>query len=76
MGSIISTDDDGVYVLVSQERWDKTRHILFDLEGLEEKVPQFSHKQLLSDCGFLIYVARAYHMMVPYLKGLHLTIKH
>jgi hypothetical protein len=76
-GSVVSVHEDGVYVSVSQERWDKTRRILLDLEeGLERELPQFSHKQLLSDRGFLIYVARTYPTMAPYLKGLHLTIEH
>jgi hypothetical protein len=70
-GSIVLLHEDGVYVSVSQERWDKTRRILLDLEeGLEKELPQFSHKQLLSDRGFLIYMARTYPTMAPYLKGL------
>jgi len=34
-----------------------------------------SHKELLSDWGFLVYVTRTYPAMVPYLKGFHLTIE-
>ncbi len=34
-----------------------------------------SHKELLLDRGFLVYVTRTYPAMVPYLKGFHLTIK-
>ena len=76
-GSIVSTDEDGVQVLVSQEQWAKTRFILLNLEEeFEKETPKFSHKQLLSDRGFLIYVARTYLAMVPYLKGIHLTIEH
>jgi hypothetical protein len=45
-------------------------------EGLEKELPQFMHKQLLSDHGFLIYVARTYPTMAPYLEGLHLMIEH
>ncbi len=33
------------------------------------------HKELLADRGFLVYVTRTYPAMVPYLKGLHLTIE-
>jgi hypothetical protein len=29
---------------------------------------------LESGCGFLIYITRTYTTMIPYLKGLHLTI--
>jgi hypothetical protein len=76
-GSLVSTDDAGVHATVSEERWAKTRAIFQSLEEeLENETPAFSHKQLLSDRGFLIYVARTYPTMVPYLKGLHLTIEH
>jgi hypothetical protein len=37
--------------------------------------PELSHKELLSDRGFLVYATRRYLAMVPYLKGFHLTIK-
>jgi hypothetical protein len=36
---------------------------------------KLSHKELLSDRGFLVYVTRTYPAMVPYLKGFHLTIE-
>jgi hypothetical protein len=38
-------------------------------------MPKLSHKELLSDRGFLVYVTRTYPAMVPYLKGFHLTIE-
>jgi hypothetical protein len=73
----VSTNEDGVFVEVSQERWDKTKLILKGLEEvLEGDDPSFSHKTLLKYHGFLINVARTYPAMIPYLKGLHLTIKH
>jgi hypothetical protein len=34
-----------------------------------------SHKDLLSDRGFLVYVSKTYPAMIPYLKGFHLTIE-
>jgi hypothetical protein len=36
---------------------------------------KLSHKELLSNRGFLVYVTQTYPAMVPYLKGFHLTIK-
>jgi hypothetical protein len=45
-------------------------------EVLENDHPEFSHKQLLSNRGFLIYVANTYPAMIPYLKGIHLTIEY
>jgi hypothetical protein len=43
--------------------------------ALRENDPKLSHKELLVDQGFLVYVARTYPAMVPYLKGFHLTIE-
>ena len=45
-------------------------------EVLEGDEAIFSHKILLSERGFLIYIVRTYPSMIPYLKGIHLTIEH
>jgi hypothetical protein len=42
---------------------------------LWETVPRLSHKEMLSNQGFLVYVTGSYPLMVPYLKGFHLTIE-
>ncbi len=39
------------------------------------QAPKLSHKELLSDRGFLVFVTRTYPAMIPYLKGFHLTIE-
>ncbi len=36
---------------------------------------KLSHKELMSDRGFLVYVTRTYPTMIPYLKRFHLTIE-
>lgn len=83
-GSILHTDQAEVNVLISDDKWKKTRNIIekwcgavdeynFQLTDGREPVG-LDVKELLSDRGFLIYVARTYPSMVPYLKGLHLTI--
>jgi hypothetical protein len=75
-GTIAFTlDDAGVFATISPEKWDKTRAILDDLwDGLENQGGRFLHADVLGDRGFLVYVARTYPAMRPYLKGLHLTI--
>ncbi len=80
-GAIVHVVPDlGVCVLTSAEKWIKLRGILKkwwnlvnDSKEGEEVV--LSHKELLSDRGFLVYVTRTYPAMVPYLKGFHLTIE-
>jgi hypothetical protein len=74
-GMMAFTSDAGVFGTVSQEKWDKMRGIIFGLcNVLENQGGRFKHSDLLSDRGFLIYVARTYKSMRPYLKGLNLTI--
>ncbi len=41
---------------------------------LEEEDGIFDFKQLLSDRGFLVYITQTYPAMVPYMKGIHLTV--
>jgi hypothetical protein len=67
----------GVCVLTSVEKWAKMKAILNKWwEQLADiAAPELSHKELLSDRGFLVYVTRTYPAMVPYLKGFHLTIE-
>jgi len=56
--------------------WSKMRGILekWRTSLLDPNQP-LSHKELLSDRGFLVYVTRTYPAMVPYLRGFHLTIE-
>jgi hypothetical protein len=67
----------GVCVLTSAEKWDKMKGILekWSKQVAGSNMPKLSHKELLSDRGFLVYVTRTYPAMVPYLKGFHLTIE-
>jgi hypothetical protein len=74
-GTVILTDEDGVYVTVSQEKWEKSRAMVAStLEELEANDGWLDHKALERRRGFLLYVTRTYPTMVPYLKGMHLTL--
>ena len=76
-GSVIRTNDKEVGVVVSDERWTKTKKIVNDLYiKLQGKTDdqKLNTKSLLSDRGFLIYVARTYKTITPFLKGIHLSI--
>ena len=66
----------GVCTLTLEGKWDKPKPLLRKwLDRLEAGEVKLTHKELLSDQGFLVYVARTYPSMIPYLKGFHLTIK-
>jgi hypothetical protein len=67
-------------VLASEDKWTKLKAILKKWWGRLSKVKdgedqRLSHKELLADRGFLVYVTRTYPALVPYLKGFHLTIE-
>ena len=73
-GSIIHSDNELVTVLVSEEKWDKTKFwINWVLTHLKDK-EGLNYHDLLSCRGFLIYVSRTYRPFKPYLRGLHKTI--
>ncbi len=72
-GSIVFTKGR-LGVTISPARWLKTKEILNRLLNTLLTEGKFNLKQLLSDRGFLTYVSQSYPAMVPYLKGIHLTI--
>jgi hypothetical protein len=76
-GAIVHVVDQlGVCVLTSKEKWSKMWGILEKWQtALLNPHQPLSHKELLSDRGFLVYVTRTYPAMVSYLKGFHLTIE-
>jgi hypothetical protein len=69
------TSEEGAFATVSQDRWEKTQEILSRLwNELENLGGRYKHADLLSSRGYLIYVAKTYSTMCPYLKGLNLTV--
>ena len=70
---MVPTSNKEVAITVTRIKRGKTRSLVLELETLmrEDMVP---HKILECRRGFLIYVARIFKWMTPYLKGLHLTI--
>ncbi len=73
-GSVVCTNHEGVFVMVSQEKWDKTRLVIRWIRELVRTGTVMDYKTLESYRGFLIYVTRTYPAMVPYLKGIHATL--
>lgn len=73
-GSNIEAEEDAVYKTVSQERWDKTKGHVAQLEEWSES-PDIPRKELERIRGFLVYVSLTYTIFAPYLKGIHLTLE-
>ena len=68
------TQDEGVCVLTSEEKWTKMKKILKRWhDEIANGAEELDHKEFLSDRGFLVYVTQAYPALVPYMKGFHLT---
>jgi hypothetical protein len=73
-GSVVWTTNGSISVLTTQEKWDKTKpHIQWMQSNLNNH-KGMNGKIMRSIRGFLVYVARTYPSMVPYLKGIHATI--
>jgi len=61
---------EGVAALVTEKRWDKTRHVVRELIDEVNGTGAVRHKVLESHGGFLIYVARMYTWMPIYERHL------
>lgn len=73
-GSLAQTDDGSVSVSCTQEKWEKARSYILDIQAhLTDRRP-FHFKTLEQQRGFLVYITRTYPSLVPYLKGIHLTL--
>ena len=73
-GSVVRISDNGIGVSVTRERWEKTKRIIHHWSDSLAKSEILDRKQLESDRGFLVYVARTFPAMKPFLKGIHLTL--
>ena len=75
-GAVIRVIEEGVGVTVTQEKWERVKAIIGRwLLELQEKCDALHRKDLESDRGFLVYVARTFPVMKSYLKGFHLTLE-
>lgn len=73
-GSVVWSSGEKLVVMTTQEKWEKTKSHLSWIELHINDTQGLEGKRLKSIRGFLVYVARTYTSMVPYLKGIHATI--
>ena len=75
-GSNVHTSDGLVCVLITQERWEKMKMIIQWISDQlsESQDRSIEHKTLERYRGVLVYISRTYPALVPYLKGIHLTL--
>ena len=77
-GSIVlSVKDLGVFVTVSQKKWDRAKSIIarwYEKLMMAEELPLLNYKSLESDVGFLIHLSMSYPNIKPFLRGFYLTL--
>jgi hypothetical protein len=74
-GSVIfSHQADGVIVIVTQEKWAKTKRLLDALVCELDEYEWLDFKSVELVRGFLMYVSRTYWPMIPFLLGTHHTL--
>jgi hypothetical protein len=77
---IISKEGEGLYVSISQEKWDKVKGIVEGYANVIDDAKRrrvtalVSYKQLEKDTGFLVHIFMTYELLRPYLKGFYLTM--
>jgi hypothetical protein len=64
----------GVRILVSSKKWDKAKRLLSTLHGIVMASEWVDHKVLEIIRGFMVYVARTYRHLTPFLMGLQMSI--
>ncbi len=74
--NVCMEEEQGVVVLISQEKWDCMKAICEHWQKLlDQGEMNLDFKQLRSDRGFMVYVTQAYPGMKPYLKGFYLILE-
>jgi len=79
-GAFVAERDGSLWAYVSDEKWQKAKFYLTSwLKEIEDcknhsAPPCLDFKHLERGRGFLVYISRTYPSIVPYLKGLHLTL--
>jgi hypothetical protein len=74
-GSVVRTGPEGTFVLTSQEKWDKAKAQIQEIEDMLARDPtKLNHKRLEQIHGFLQYAVQTYTSFTSYLIGMHMTI--
>jgi len=79
-GSFVSVKNGSLWAYVSQKKWEKGKSYVYGwLNQVSTSIERgedvyLEHKPLEQGRGFLVYLSRTYTSIVPYLKGVHLTL--
>ena len=76
IGAIFRSDKNTIGILTSQEKWDRAKVIVGKWKNyLEVEVAMLNCKELKKDRGFMVHMSMVYPALVPYLKGMHLSLE-
>ena len=77
-GTIFRIGQESITKSVSQEKWDKAREIVKSLlkecEAANDGRPMLNRKDLERSTGFMNHLAMTFEDVIPFLKGLYLTL--
>jgi len=73
-GALVQTGQDKVIVTCTAEKWTRAHSYVLCMQEVLASGGLFHHKMLEQQRGFLVYIARMFPSLVPYLKGIHLTL--
>jgi len=79
-GAFMASKNGSLWVYVSDDKWNKAKQYIQSWQDeicwcAQHKTPTaLPFKELEKGRGFLVYLSRTYPSIVPYLKGIHLTI--
>jgi hypothetical protein len=68
---------DKIAKTVTQEKWDKAKYIVQSIAAKvlgDGPLPDLDHKELERQRFFLVHLTMTFSSMVPFLKGIHLTL--
>jgi hypothetical protein len=73
-GAFVSATAEGVGVSCGQVKWEKAQRIISELVAMLSLSDSLNHKDLEQKRGFLVHLQRTYPCIMPFLKGIHLTL--
>jgi hypothetical protein len=76
-GCVFEISPDKIGKTVTQEKWDKAKAIVESIAGKvlsDGSSPELDHKELERQRGFLVHLTMTFSSLVPFLKGIHLTL--
>ena len=73
-GSVVYSTPEEVFVLVTQEKWEKGKLMIHELQDCLREWPSLNRKRLQQVRGYLNYIALTYPILLTRLMVFHLTI--